>query len=123
MAPPPGGPARDRYTRPGRLAGGHARPGTSGRQVLKSGNQATAGGLVPAAGDGQALCFPVTVTVTGAGLGLCAMPSAGQPAAVRRQPPATGRDDYGEQAHAKRGRACPPMSQVRCAEAIWRRSL
>ncbi|HLN68396.1 MAG TPA: hypothetical protein VK280_14115 [Streptosporangiaceae bacterium] len=52
---------------------------------------------------------------------LRAMPSAGQPPAVRRQPPATDRDYFGEQAHAKRGRACPPMSQLRCAAVTGRR--
>jgi hypothetical protein len=56
---------------------------------------------VLAAGEAQALWPLNTLAVTGAGGDL------------RATPPATGRDYCGEQAHAKRGRACPPMSQVR----------
>jgi hypothetical protein len=88
---------------------------------MNSGDQVTAGGLVPAAGEGQALWFSDSVTVTDAGSDLRAMPSAGQPPAVRRQPPATGRDRYGTQAHMNREGACPPVSQVRCAAVIGRR--
>ena len=74
-----------------------------------------------AAGEDRALWFLDTLTATNAGSDLRAMPSAGQPPAVRRQPPATDRDYFGEQAHAKRGRACPPMSQLRCAAVTGRR--
>jgi hypothetical protein len=85
-------------------------------------NQVTVGGLVLAAGAGQARWLPDTRTVTNAVRGLCAMPPVGQPSVVQRQPPATGRDHCGEQAHAKRGRACPPMSQPRGAAVPGRRS-
>jgi hypothetical protein len=89
---------------------------------MNSGNQVTAGGLVPAAGEGQALWFPDSLTVTDAGSDLRAMPSAaGQAPAVRRPPPAAGRDRDGRQAHMNREGACPPVSQVRCAAVIGRR--
>jgi hypothetical protein len=53
---------------------------------------------------------------------LRAMPSAGQPPAVRRQRPATDRNRYSTQPHMNRERACPPMSQVRYAAVIgWLR--
>jgi hypothetical protein len=87
---------------------------------MNPGNQVTAGGLVLAAGEGHALWLPDTLTVTNAGPGPRATPPAGQPAALRR-PPHAGRDYHGEQARAKRGRACPPMSQRRCAAVPGRR--
>ena len=88
---------------------------------MTSGNQVTAGGLVPAAGEGQTLWFPDSLAVTNAGSDLRAMPSAGQPPAVRRTAPATDRNRYGTQAHMNREGACTPVSQVRCAAVIGRR--
>ena len=88
---------------------------------MNSGNQVTAGGLVPAAGEGQALWFPDSLTVTNAGSDLRAIPSAGQQPAVRRPPPATGRDRDGTQAHMNREGAFPPVSQVSRAAVIGRR--
>ena len=88
---------------------------------MNSGSQDTAGGFVPPAGAGQALWFPGSLTVTNAGSDLRAMPAAGQPPAVRRQPPATVRNRYGTQPEVNRERACPPVSQVRCAAVIGRR--
>jgi hypothetical protein len=88
---------------------------------MNPGNQDTASGFVPAAGEGQALWFPDSLTVTNAGSDLRAMPPAAQPPAVRRQPPATGHNRYGTQPHMNRERACPPMSQMRRAAVIGRR--
>ena len=88
---------------------------------MNSGNQVTASGFVRVAGEGQALWFPDSLTVTDIGSDLRAMPSAGQPPAVRRQPPATERNRYGTQPHTNRERACPPVSQVKCAAVIGRR--
>jgi hypothetical protein len=88
---------------------------------MTSGNQVTASGFMLAAGEGQALWFPDTLTITNVGSDLCAMPSAGQSPAVRWQPPATGRNRYGTQPPANPGRGCPPMSQVRGPAAIGRR--
>lgn len=45
---------------------------------MNSGNRVTASGFVLAAGEGQALWFPGSLTVTNAGGDLRAMPSAGQ---------------------------------------------
>jgi hypothetical protein len=56
---------------------------------MNSGNQDTAGGLVPAAGERQALWFPGSLAVTSAGSDLRATPFAAEQApAVRRPPPA-----------------------------------
>ena len=89
---------------------------------MNSGNQVTAGGFVLAAGEGQALWFPDSLTVPKAGGDLRAtLFAAGQPPAVPRQPPATGRDCYGAQPHANPGRACPPVGHVRGAAVIGRR--
>ena len=88
---------------------------------MNSGNQVTAGGVVLAAGEDRALWFLDTLTATNAGSGLRAMPSVGQPPAVRRPPPATGRDCYGTQPHANPGRARPPVGHVRGAAVIGRR--
>ncbi len=89
---------------------------------MTSGNQVTAGGLVLAAGVGQALWFPASLTGSRAGGDLYATPSAaGSAPAVWWQSPATGRDRYGAQPPAKRGRGCPPLRQVRSAAVIGRR--
>ena len=89
---------------------------------MTSGNQVTAGGFVPAAGEGRALWFPGRLAVTSAGRDLRAMPSAaGQAPAVLRQPPGTGRDCDGAQPPANPGGGCPPMRQVRGAAVIGRR--
>jgi hypothetical protein len=106
MALPPGGPAQDRYTRAQAHQGG---------MQMNSGNQVTAGGFVLAAGEGQAFWFPGRLTVPNAGGDLRAMPSAGQLL------PATDCNCYRAQPPAKRGRACPPVSQVRGAAVIGRR--
>ena len=82
---------------------------------MNSGNQVTAGGFVLAAGEGQAFWLPDSLTVPNAGGDLRAMPSAGQLL------PATAGNCYGAQPHAKRGRGCPPVSQVRGAAVIGRR--
>ena len=82
---------------------------------MNSGNQVTAGGLVLAAGEGQAFWFPDSLTVPNAGGDLRAMPSAGQ---LLR---ATDCNCYRAQPHADPGRACPPAGQVRCAAVIGRR--
>jgi hypothetical protein len=88
---------------------------------MTSGNQVTAGGFVLAAGGGQALRFPDSLTVPNAGSDLRAVPSAGLPPAIRRQPPATGRNRYGAQPPANPGRACPPMGHVKRAAVLgWR---
>jgi hypothetical protein len=87
---------------------------------MYSGNQDTASGFVLTAGEGQALWFPGSLTVTSAGIDPRAMPPAGQPPAVRRQPSATDRNRYDTQPHMNRERACPPMSQVRRAAVIGR---
>ena len=89
---------------------------------MTSGNQVTAGGLVLAAGEGQAFWSPDSVTVPKAGRELRATPfAAGQARAVPRQPPATGRDCDSAQPHADPGRCCPPVGHVRCAAVIGRR--
>jgi hypothetical protein len=89
---------------------------------VNSGNQVTAGGFVPAAGEGQAFWSPDRLTVPKAGRDLRATPfAAGQAPAVPRQPPATGRDRDSAQPHANPGRACPPVGRVRDAAVIGRR--
>jgi hypothetical protein len=89
---------------------------------MNSGNQVTAGGFVPAAGEGQAFWSPDILTVPNAGSDLCATPfAAGQAPAVPGQPPATGHDCDGAQPHANPGPSCPPVGHVRCAAVIGRR--
>jgi hypothetical protein len=86
------------------------------------GNQVTAGGFVPAAGEGQALWFPGSLAGPEADGDLdSTLFAAGQVPTVPRQQPAAGHDSYGVQPLAYLGRVRPPICHVTGAAVIGRR--